>query len=168
MNSRTQKIINGIIVIPFILLGAALVVAVVYFLFCEANKAYWDHKVRQWCEKDGGVTVYEKVELSQEESKLLGGFNDYVRIPIEKYAKSFDLYISKSKEKKIHDINPYVFRNEMEVYIRSDRRLLGRSITYVRVGGDFPTGIIHESSFSCGDIENFNTNITKSIFSVKG
>lgn len=156
-----SKIVKWIFLSPVILILLA-------FIFCEVNKAYWDHKVRLMCEKDGGVTVYEKVELSQEDFKLLGGFNGYVRTPIEKYAKPFDLYISISKENKIHDINPYVFRNEMEVYIRSDRRLLGKSISYVRVGGDFPTGIIHESSFSCGSIENFETNITKSIFSVKG
>lgn len=67
MKSRTQKIINWIIAAPFLLLGAALVVALLYLVYCEANKAYWDSKVRELCEKDGGVTVFEKVELAQGE-----------------------------------------------------------------------------------------------------
>jgi hypothetical protein len=65
MKSRTQKIINGIIAAPFLLLGAALVVALLYLVYCEVNKAYWDSKVRGWCEMDGGVAVFEKVELTQ-------------------------------------------------------------------------------------------------------
>jgi hypothetical protein len=54
------------ILVPLILIGLAIAGT-------EFNKAYWDHKVRELCEKDGGVTVYEAIELSPEEFKRRGG-----------------------------------------------------------------------------------------------
>jgi hypothetical protein len=158
---------NGSKVLKWILLSP-VVLFLLGIVFCEINKAYWNHQVRLMCEKDGGVTVYEHIELTQDEFNLLGGFNGYIRAPVEKYAKKFDLYISTSVHDQIHDINPYVYRSKITIFRRSDKKNLGEEISYSRVGGDFPTGIMHESSFSCGDMEGFNVNITKSIFSVKG
>jgi len=55
----------GVSVIKFIALTPLILIGLVVmaFVFTLLNKAYWDYRVKQMCEKDGGVTVYEKVEL---------------------------------------------------------------------------------------------------------
>lgn len=169
MNSRAQKIINGIIAAPFILLGTALVAAFSYFLFCEANKAYWDHKVREWCEKDGGVKVFERVELTQKAFKDLGG-NQYgqIPLPVEKLTKRDYPYYSEYKDILLHKGLPSVYRHESTVYRKSDRKPLGLMVSYGRGGGDFPTGILHPTHFGCSDLKTIRFDIEKQIFIVKG
>lgn len=169
MNSRAQKIINGIIATPFILLGAALVVAFVYFLFCEANKAYWDYKVMQWCERDGGVTVYEKVNLTKEEYERNDGKNGAIRVPA-KISHEYEKYkfFKKSNDTEIRKYRPRVVRYEYDVYRKLDDKLLGKMVTYGRIGGDFPTGISAGSSFTCADIKSISLDIEKRIFTVEG
>ena len=152
-----MKVAKRIITIPISL----IIFGVIY---CEINKAYWDHQVKKMCEKDGGVTVYQKINLTPEELKVLGGYNFYVRAPAEKYAKTFDQYVSVSADYQINATSPYVYRSETTILRRSDKNPLGKEVSYSRVGGDFPSGIMSESSFSCGNIKNFNANLTKSIF----
>ncbi|MBK9667618.1 MAG: hypothetical protein IPO61_18090 [Gammaproteobacteria bacterium] len=53
------KAIKWILLLPLILAGLGIA-------YCEANKAYWDHRVRELCKKDGGVTVFERVLLMRE------------------------------------------------------------------------------------------------------
>jgi len=169
MNNRAQKIINGIIAAPFLLLGAALVVALLYFVYCEVNKAYWDSKVREWCEKDGGVVVFEKVELTKNEFKNLGG-NQYGQIPlsVEKLTKHDYPYYSEYKDILLHKGVPSVYRYESTVFRKSNRKPLGMMINYGRGGGDFPTGILHPSHFGCADLKTIRFDIEKQIFIAKG
>ncbi|MBK8306680.1 MAG: hypothetical protein IPL00_06020 [Gammaproteobacteria bacterium] len=49
------KAIKWILLLPLILAGLGIA-------YCEANKAYWDHRVRELCKKDGGVTVFERID----------------------------------------------------------------------------------------------------------
>ncbi|MBK6286647.1 MAG: hypothetical protein IPF49_03165 [Gammaproteobacteria bacterium] len=52
------KAIKWILLLPLILAGLGIA-------YCEANKAYWDHRVRGLCKKDGGVTVFEQLEIAK-------------------------------------------------------------------------------------------------------
>ncbi len=61
--------------------------------------------------------------------------------------------------------NPYVWRTEYGSFRRSDNKELGRQVMYSRRGGDMPTGISHPSHFSCNQLENFDSNLTKAVFS---
>ena len=38
-----------------------IILVIIAFAYCEAHKSYWDGKVAEMCEKDGGVRVNERV-----------------------------------------------------------------------------------------------------------
>jgi hypothetical protein len=120
------------------------------------------------CEKDGGVTVFEKVELTKEEYERNDGKNGFIAVRPEETPLSKHEYAWRSSDNVIHESNPYVWRSEYNTYRKSDGKILGKWVVYVRRGGDFPSGIVHASSFSCTDVNGFESNATAKIFSVKG
>lgn len=131
------------------------------------SQVYWDHKVKELCEKDGGVTVYEHIELTQEEYERNDGENGVIRVMPESTSLANHEYAWKSETSIIND-DPYVRRTEYITFRKSDKKELGKWVTYSRRGGDAPTGISHPSSFSCSDIADFERNITQKIFLFKG
>ena len=141
------------------------ILLVIGVLICEANKAYWDYKVARWCKEDGGVTVYHKVELTQEEYEKNGGKNGRIPIRPENSSLENEEYAYTSKIKIIHESNPEVWRSEDVTYRKLDGKKLGKLVHYVRRNGDFPTGF-HPSNFSCRDLSKYDTQAE--IFSIKG
>lgn len=161
MKSNVLKITKWIFISPAILVLLAVA-------FCEINKAYWDHQVKLMCEKDGGVTVYERVELTKEEYEKNDGENGAIRVPPEtsSVTDKYD-YASKNVMYELHKSNPNVWRMDGVVYRKFDRKQLGKMVTYSRVGGDFPMGF-HSSSFSCGDIKGMKLDVEKQVLTFKG
>lgn len=159
--SNGSKILKWVLLSPVVLVLLSVV-------FCEINKAYWDHQVRLMCEKDGGVTVYEHIELTPEEYKHNGGKNGFIHVAPEEKSPTYHEYAYRSARTKIHYSSPSVWRSEYTTYRKSDGKTLGVWVTYTRHGGDIPTGIIHDSSFSCMDTTGFESNPISKIFSVKG
>jgi hypothetical protein len=145
-----------------------LVFIVASYFFFEARKAYWDAKVRALCEKDGGVTVYEKVFLTGEEYELNEGRKGVINVMPEDTSKSWHQYAWKSKTNVLRKNDPYIRRTEYIVYRKTDKKELGKWVTYSRRGGDFPTVISHPSSFGCRNIPGFPTNMTAQIFIYEG
>lgn len=131
--------------------------------YVPGEKAYWDSRIRQMCEHDGGVTVYERVELSREAFKRLGGVGLALPLPSEADIRNVSPYFQRRIETNLHESNPEVIRAETQIIRRSDGKLLGRSIRYWRRGGDIPSGIAHESSFICPE----RGDLTPQVFSVK-
>lgn len=125
------------------------------------SQAYWDAKVKELCEKDGGVTVFERVELTKYEY-------EHLNIQFEKFGKTDNLYYRESLEKIVINENPRVWKGGQKIIRRTDGKVLGTQISYGRRGGDIPTGISEESHFGCEDIKSINLDIDKSIFSIKG
>lgn len=141
------------------------ILLVIGVLICEANKAYWDYKVARWCKEDGGVTVYHKVELTQEEYEKNGGKYGSIPVRSKDISRENEEYAYTNKTKIIHEANPEVRRSEDTIYRKSDGKILGMLVHYSRRDGDFPTGF-HPSHFSCLDILKNNT--LSEIFSIKG
>ena len=115
------------------------------------NKWRADRLVDELCAKDGGIKVYEQVELSSEFFNNLG----QPQIPDKKYTKPSDQYFSTWLTNDIRgnsnttDYNALVIiRNEHNYFRRTDEKLLGRLVTYGRRGGD-PIGPWHPSHYSC-------------------
>jgi hypothetical protein len=131
------------------------------------SQVYWDHKVKSLCKKDGGVTVYEKVELTRDEYEKNDGANGIIHVMPESTSLNHHEYAWKSVTLTVND-NPYVRRTEYITFRKSDKKELGKWVTYSRRGGDIPTGISHPSSFSCNDIDGFEKNLTREIFLFKG
>ena len=157
----------GVIRLLFLTLLVLIGLVVLFYIYTELNKAYWDRKVRALCEKDGGVTVYETVELTIDEYIKNDGINGVIRVPSESaaYAKNYE-YLRSYNEEVIHKKNPIVVRRESVIYRKSDKKRLGKSVYYSRSGGDFPTIISHPSGFSCKDVSGINFDIEGAIFFV--
>ena len=144
-----------------VLLNAALVGCAGYV---PGRQSYWDAQVKEMCAKDGGVTVYEIVELSEDEYMRLGGMNGGLSLPSASSKKNYHPYFYELIDSQIRESSPTVMRTEMLVIRGSDKKRLGRSVQYFRRGGDFPTGIVEDSTFICPE----NLQLTNQIFRVKG
>lgn len=156
---RGIGLVKLLLIIPvvFVLL---LLLAVGFF---EGRKAYWDYRVREMCEKDGGVKVYEAVKLPSEMFNQWGQVS--FQIPPNYNAKSSDAYYFEWDVQYFKQGNPEVWRNHFRLIRVVDKRILGEAIGYSRRGGDFP-GPWHESSFGCStsaDISILKQHIFKSI-----
>jgi hypothetical protein len=134
--------------------------------YTPGQKAYWDAKVKEMCEKDGGVTVYEVVHLTQSDYGNLAPDRS-IAIPDERSPNKQNPYFARTVTQELNAENPRVVRRETEIIRRTDSKVLGKVIIYSRVGGDMPTGIAHESYFSCRDVSGVRLDIERQIFTVR-
>lgn len=150
---------------------AAITLLILSALFCEASKAYWDYRVTKMCEEDGGVTVYEKVELTHEEYKKYDGKNGFISVPPEGGSVNVTgrfPYLAKSSTHILREFIPKIIRYESIIYRKSDKKELGKRVAYHRSGGDFPIIVLgYRTGFGCRNIPGFKLNIEQQIFSVK-
>jgi|KBSSwiStaDraftv2_1062776.scaffolds.fasta_scaffold12150_3 hypothetical protein len=150
---------------PFALVIAVVSVPVLLAVFYEGRKAYWDMQVKEMCEKDGGAKVFESVAMSAEDFKRLGGDENGLPIPFAEDQQKKDFpYYREISQTQIRGGSPTVSRLEMRVRRRSDGKELGRSVHYIRSGGDIPTGLFNDSSYTCPRQVQFS----KQIFTVQG
>lgn len=119
--------------------------------YVPGRQSYWDARVKELCEKDAGVTVYERVALTQAEYKLLRGPGPGVVIPSKKSAGPDAPYFTETEDTIIRGGDPQVSRRETRIIRSADGKTLSRWITYGRIGGDIPSPA-HRSSFGCRDI----------------
>lgn len=146
--SRLRRGMQGASLVKMLLLIPAALVILLFLAigFFEGRKAYWDYQVREMCEKDGGVKVYETVKLPSEMLNQWGQVS--FQIPTKQNAKPLDDYYF---EWDVHHYlrgSPEVWRNHFTLVRVKDKKILGEAIGYSRRGGDFP-GPWHESSFGC-------------------
>jgi hypothetical protein len=115
------------------------------------QQSYWDAQVREMCEKDGGVMIYERVRLTQDEYRHLGGIGGTVPVPSKSLAAPSAPYVAETKIAKIREWSPEVYRRETVIIRVVDGKVLSRQVTYGRIGGDFPSHA-HPSSYGCADV----------------
>ena len=116
-----------------------------WFLWIAVGRNIWlDHQVRRMCAQDGGVKVYETVELTPDLIDKAGR----ISIPFKRQAKSSDKYYIESEDFYFRKGTPRMYRSEYRIIRRSDGNVLGKRITYHRGGGGLP-GPWHPSGFSC-------------------
>ena len=120
---------------------------------CEREKDRLDAEVRRLCALDGGVKVYEQVNLPRERFDRQGFIDFYRRTSKDPLGPE---YLFESNTEYHRTGNPEMWRNYYRVTRRSDGKILGESTSYSRRGGDLP-GPWHESYFRCpehaGDAE---------------
>jgi hypothetical protein len=134
-------IVAGLVCLPILLFG-----------FFEGRKSYWDWKVGQLCATDGGIKVFESIQLPDSEFALYLNTWGKLAIPFEKRAPEKVSIVQNSTQSYIHRNDPEVRRDEMVIYRRSDQKVLARSVIYSRVGGDLVA--IHPSYFMCPENRN--------------
>ena len=144
-----------------------LIIALLPFLLlvgCEREKHRLDEEVRRLCAKDGGVKVYETVNLPPDKFDRYGN----VKIPDIEKAKESDKYYYVSEMvylyggKTSQDYEARIWRNHYKIIRRSDNKVLGEYVSYTRRGDGFQTPW-HPSSFSCSDISKY-PEFEKAIF----
>ncbi len=153
MNTALKWIFLG--PVGLIILGIAV---------CEINKAYWDYRVDKMCQAENKVTVYEDIVLSKE---------DYPNIKItkagtasitfkERATLSFPFYQAMNID-IVRSGFPKIHKYEKQIYHFGNDKLISKYVTFSRIGGDFPTGIAHGSSYSCKDHKEKNIEFYKTI-----
>ena len=117
--------------------------------YVPGRQTYWDAKVKEMCEKDGGLKVFEIAEVSREEYERfrVAPGQGYAIRP-EQYSGAAPI-VRRTVQTTIRERNPEVWRSEQSAVRRSDGKVLATYVNYARVGGDFPTGIGHHSSYLC-------------------
>jgi hypothetical protein len=114
---------------------------------CSPTDHGWDAKVRELCQKDGGVTVYERVRLSKDESRHITGPAGDLVVPPKDAANGGKPYVSESERIVLNEGNPVVYRWETAIVRTSDGKILSRLVHYGRVRSD---GV--DSGYSCRDV----------------
>lgn len=128
------------------------------------NKWRADNLVNELCAKDGGVKVYQTVEMAKERFNQMGQFE----VRNERFMRSNDEYYTTWKIKDIigeHSSSDTsrlsVHQHHFQMYRAVDKRLLGEAISYSRRGGD-PVGPWMPSAYTCpADIDN---KLSKQVF----
>ena len=140
INSRGLSTIGWLITMPIVLLILAIG-------FYEGRKAYWDYRVKGMCEKDGGVKVFQTVELNEQEYALFLNKFGQLDIPLENRAVENVPIVHSDTRTYVHRGNPEVWRYQLVVIRKSDKKALGVRISYARVGGDLFA--LHPSRYLC-------------------
>jgi len=125
--------------------------------YVPGQQSYWDAQVREMCALDGGVTVYELTTISVKQAEELPKIEGSISIPHQTLANLAAPLVSTDSEKVLREWGPRVVRREREVIRQSNRKIVGRIVSYSRIGGDFPTGISEGSSFTCPDYKKIYT-----------
>lgn len=123
-----------------------------------------DAEVNRMCAIDGGITVYEQVALPSHQFDKYG----HAKIPLKRNATPLDKYYLELETHYYRQggyDDPSMWRSEFRVVRRSDGKVLGRSVSYSRAGGDIP-GPWHPTSYTCPPIRT-NGGLISSVF-VKG
>ncbi len=128
-----------------LLIAMALVSCVGYV---PGLQAYWDVKVKEMCDKDGGVAVYERVPISKIQFERMNKVGGHVSIPPRSSAKFDDILFWDELVTNLRDADPRVWRSEQLVKRTADEKIVARVVRYSRVGGDLPSPA-HPSHFGC-------------------
>jgi hypothetical protein len=120
------------------------------------SKAELDAEVRRLCAIDGGVRVYETVNLPLEKFDRRGSIAFFHPSRGEDALGPDYIYRVKDKYyKKNTNDGVAMWRTYVEVIRRSDMKKLGESVSYTRQGGDVP-GPWHPSSYICPQLKDLN------------
>ena len=129
------------------------------------EKILLDWKVDRLCAQDGGVKVYETVELPAEMFDKWGMVNFY-RPTQGENALGVE-YVFKEETMYYRQGNPEMWKAKYQVIRNQDGKLLGETILYGRAGGDLP-GPWQPSGYRCPSVVIAGPNaMLKAIFVLK-
>ena len=129
---------------------------------CIRDKDQLDAEALRLCAKDGGIKVYEQIEMPPEMFDRFGVIILSDATDVKPLGSRFEL---KEDTKYYRNGNPSLRREHAKIIRASDGRVLGEVTTYHRVGGDWP-GPWHDSTFVCPP--NIGTaSLKRSVFQMR-
>lgn len=132
MSSFVPNVRHFVLLLPFLLAG------------CFREKDLLDAEARKLCAKDGGVKVYETVELPSNAFDRFG----VVNVPYKELWKPGEPFLYEWSNTYFRRGNPAMWRSHFRLIRTSDGKLLGEAISYIRNGGDW-FSLSVQSSFNC-------------------
>lgn len=112
-----------------------------------------DAEVKRLCAIDGGIKVYETVKLPADRFNKWGQINFYK--PTQGENTLGPEYVYRSETMYLRQGHPDLRRDHVQVFRKSDMKILGEATTYVRGGGDLP-GPWQPSAFRCPNVSISN------------
>lgn len=158
---RGASLLKKLLLIPV----AFVVLLLLAIGFFEGRKAYWDYRVQQMCEKDGGVVILEQMRITWEQEAFLPHAGGVVSVAPETLSDPRAPAFTRTQETTIRDGQPIVKRLEHEVVRRHDSRRVAHAVIYLRSGGDIPSPAF-ASSLYCPSLDKVNFEISK-IFTIE-
>lgn len=128
--------------------------------YVPGRQSYWDAQVKELCAKDGGVQIFEKLRVSEQDLVYLDKLDGKVSVPSKDSANPNSVAYSEFKLSPIYSAGSLAIdRAESTIVRRSDQVVIARWVVYKRSGGDIPTGIAHDSSFTCPDLTKIASDL---------
>lgn len=120
---------------------------------------YYDMQVDRMCRVDGGIVIFETVELPAHDYEMYARKN--WSLPSKSRSNEEDLYVVERMTRIYRLEEPRVSRTQYQIIRRSDGKVLGTLTSYGRGGGDLP-GPWHGTSYRCprtGTVPALETSI---------
>lgn len=143
-----------------VMIGIGLLGAVLWVVQKNYVRNSWDERIAELCLTEGGLQIYEKVQISGDYFDEKGGFRGVYAIGglAESERKGTEYYEISTYE-TLNEWDPTVMKVTTKMYKREDGKILGRVVGYSRSGGD-ALAIDQQSGYSCAEVEGFNGKIT--------
>lgn len=165
--TRGFGLLGWILMVPVVI----IVLLILAIGFYEGRKAYWDAKVREMCEKDGGVTIYERVRISRAEINrhvLPMTADGRLSFTTKELAHPYAPIYAVERITYVRESNPRVRRTESVIMRRTDQTVVAKWVIYARTGGDFPTGFSEGTNFICPDLQKMTSDLHEQLFIIEG
>lgn len=152
--SKMAKVVAAILLAP-------IAVVVIGIGGCEARKAYYDWRVRQMCERDGGIAIYEHIRISPQTAARMSRVAGHLSITYESSSPPSDVAFLRGEPQILRTGEPSIQRYEQSIVRRSDGKTVAKVVRYGRAGGDFPLTLSNPSTFSCPDWPQYYSEVAK-------
>lgn len=145
-----MKPVKILLMLPVYFIGLLILI----ILFTVLNKAYWDARVRYLCLHEGGVTVFEAVDLGAPEyADLPRDVNGIPPMPTRRSMNPRDpFYLTSDDTSDTKWAGLSIARFVESIVRTSDNKTLGTRISYRRSNGDLFNFSGTGSGFSCSSI----------------
>ena len=133
-NPSKRGYLRHLVLLPFQLLLLIMLI-IIYFL---TRFVYVDHQMSLMCAKDGGVQIYEQIEITQAEADSISNSKDFEPVvALKKDLKAgMPVYRSDIEQEIMKKTYPQISRTEYTYYRVKDDKLLAKVIQYDRAGAD--------------------------------
>jgi hypothetical protein len=123
---------------------------------------YWEARVREMCEKDGGVRIFERVLVTPAQVKTLPRVGSHLVVPEEGNAKPDTPVFRRISRTQIRDDDPPIVRHEETIVRRYDQRIVGVAVSYSWTPVEYPSSFIaHPAKMWCPDLEQIYEGIER-------